>query len=155
MLLITLSEFVICFPSTVEYTGPKVVSAGKQSPPLPYFLCDKSFSKSVNWTVIVYLHVLCLFFIKSLLHLEQCACNDGNGGDCFLAETTSGPVYIFKDIHVQITMEITRFARSFLALNFIVNQCSTYLLINEYYEKTNIKFSSCIYDVTSLALDGM
>jgi hypothetical protein len=46
------------------YTVPEVISAEKHLPPLPFFLCDKSFSKSVNWTVIVYLHVFCLIFIK-------------------------------------------------------------------------------------------
>jgi hypothetical protein len=38
----------------ILYTGAGVVSAEKHPPPLPLFLCDESFSKSVNWTVIVY-----------------------------------------------------------------------------------------------------
>jgi hypothetical protein len=47
------------------YTGAGVVSAEKYPPPLTFFLCDKSFSTYVNWTVIVYLHVLCLLFIQN------------------------------------------------------------------------------------------
>jgi hypothetical protein len=42
-----------------KYTGPEVVSAEQQSPPVKCVICDNSFLKSVNWTVIVYFTFHC------------------------------------------------------------------------------------------------
>jgi hypothetical protein len=80
-------------PRTHKYTGVEVVSAEKQSAPLPSL--HAHCSRFSNY-VMKNGHITCKYTItvqftdleKLLSHRKH-----DNGGDCFSAETTSGPVH--------------------------------------------------------------
>jgi hypothetical protein len=82
-------------PQRTRYTGAEVVSAEKQSPPLPslrahYSRFSNYFMKNRQSTCKCTISVQFTYLEKLLSNRKN-----GNGGDCISTETNSGPVRVY------------------------------------------------------------